>query len=97
MSVLTISEVCEENDLDEGAFSTYCENHHITEDYEEHIKAFTESYIGEYNTFLEYATEHFNDTQNVPEHLTSYIDYKKYAEDLRHSYWETDGYVFLNN
>lgn len=96
MSALTIAEVCEENDLNEDAFSAYCYNHHITEDYEEHIKSFTESYLGEWGSFLDYATAHFNDTQDVPDYLANYIDYEAYARDLRHDYWETDGHIFLS-
>lgn len=89
-----ITELCEEYGIDEQAFILYCDNHHITMEHEDHINEFMNSYVGQWYNFLEFATMHFNDTMDIPDHLSDYIDYEAYARDLQHEYWEEQGYIF---
>ena len=90
-----ITELCEEHGIDEWAFKLYCDNHHITKGHEDHVDEFRDSYLGHYDNFLEFATEMFDATMEVPDHLIGYIDYEAYARDMIHSYWEEQGYVFF--
>lgn len=94
--------VCEAHDLDDDAFTAWCDNFHITSDYEEQVDAYTDSYAGCYDTFLSYAEEMFDDTMEVPDHLSAYIDYEKFARDLQYDYWTHEDsahgvvYIFRN-
>ena len=58
---------------------------------------FEEAYQGEYETFLAYATEVFDElyAQSIPENLRYYIDYEAFARDLEaEGYFIEDGHVF---
>jgi antirestriction protein len=88
--------LCQDHGIDHEAFAVYCDNHHITSDYESEVAGFIDSYRGEYRNFLKFAEQLFDETMEVPDHLAMYIDYEAYARDLQHSYWETNGYVFFN-
>lgn len=46
------------------------------------VEGFEESYRGEYDSKLDFATELFDECMDVPNHLANYIDYEKYANDL---------------
>lgn len=46
------------------------------------IEGFEESYRGEWESELDFATERFDETMEVPEHLVRYIDYEQYAYEL---------------
>lgn len=88
--------VCEEYDIDEDAFTAWCDNFHITSAYEDEVTNFQDSYCGCYDTFQSYAEEVFDDTMDVPDHLSAYIDYDKFARDLQYDYWtheDTTNYV----
>ena len=50
------------------------------------LEHFGESFCGAYSSFKEYAEQLFDDTMEVPEHLTSYIDYDAFAYDLKMDY-----------
>lgn len=95
-----IHEVCEEHDLDDYAFTAWCDNFHITSNYEDEVQDFANAYMGYYDEFVRFAEQVFDDCMSVPEHLAYYIDYDKYARDLQHDYWtHEDGhgvYVFRN-
>lgn len=94
--------VCEEYNMDEDAFLAWCDNFHITSNYEEQVDAYMDSYAGCYDTFLTYAEELFDDTMSVPDHLSAYIDYEKFARDLQYDYWTHEDnahgvvYIFRN-
>jgi antirestriction protein len=91
-----IANLCEEHGIDEHAFNLYCGNHHITKNHEDHVDSFIDSYRGCYDNFLDFATQLFDETMDVPDHLAFYIDYEAWARDLSHDYWEELGHVFLS-
>lgn len=91
-----IEVLCSDHGIDHGAFLVYCDNNHITSDFESEVSNFIDAYQGQYDNFLEFATQIFDDTQEVPDHLRFYIDYEAWARDLSHDYWETNGYVFFS-
>ena len=95
----TVQDLCDEHGLDIDAVAVYCDNLHISaDDFPDHVDNFVDAYRGCYDTFLDFATELFNDTMEVPDHLAHYIDYDKWANDLLlgGDYWEHMGYVFAN-
>lgn len=56
-----------------------------------------DNYQGQHNTDKDFAEEfadQVGDTQSVPEHMRSYIDYEAYARDLMHDYYEIDGHYW---
>jgi antirestriction protein len=47
-------------------------------------------YVGQYSTFQDYAEQLANDCdllRDMPQHLTHYFDYEKWAADLEHDYY----------
>ena len=54
----------------------------------EDLEHFEESFCGAYSSFKEYAEQLFDDTMEVPEHLTSYINYDAFSRDLSFDYHE---------
>jgi antirestriction protein len=66
----------------------------------EDLEHFEESYQGEHDTFLDFATNIFDECylHEVPESISSYIDYDKFARDLGYDYHAVDSsggvYVF---
>lgn len=92
-----LSSIAEEHGLDEGAVIAYCDNYHISaQDFPDHVSDFLHVYNGWWDDFLDFATEVFDDTMDVPDYLVHYIDYEAFARDLKHDYWEHDGHVFRN-
>jgi antirestriction protein len=69
----------------------------------EDLEHFEESYQGEHDSFLDYATNMFDECylHDVPESVVSYIDYEKFARDLNHDYNSVDStngvFVFSSN
>lgn len=58
---------------------------------------FEDAYLGEYDSFLDYATEIFDElyAHSIPESLRTYIDYAAFARDLdAEGYFIEDGHVF---
>ncbi len=55
------------------------------------LDEFEEAYCGKHDSFLDYATELFDDCYafEIPENLRYYIDYEKFARDLLYGgeYW----------
>lgn len=52
-----------------------------------------DNYVGQYNTFQDYAEQYADDTAlfaDVPEHLTYYFDMAAFARDLEHDYYHDD-------
>lgn len=92
-------ELCEEHGLDHDAVIVYCDNLHISaHEFADNINNYVNAYQGYWDNFVDFATQLFDDTQDVPEHLASYIDYEAFARDLLMGgdYWEHQGYVFSN-
>ncbi len=59
-----------------------------------------DSYNGMYEDLLEFATQLFDDCyiSEIPKNLRGYIDYQKFADDLRYDYLITEsGAVFCKN
>jgi hypothetical protein len=61
-----------------------------------------ESFCGFHNSFTSFAADFFDDLylHEIPKHLQNYIDYEKFANDLRYDgyFWvEEHGMVFNNN
>ena len=68
-----------------------------TDDLEYAKTHFEDAYAGEYNSFLDYATELFDElyAHSIPEGLRIYIDYAAFARDLNaEGYFIEDGHVF---
>jgi antirestriction protein len=57
---------------------------------------FEEAYYGHHRSFETFAEELFDVfyADDIPDHLKTYIDYEKFARDLKYDYWEENGYVF---
>ena len=92
----------EEQEFDDNeweAFGDYLENQHENEMMEydaQTITNFRDAYRGWWQTFQEFVAQTFEETNDIPEHLTNYIDYKAVARDWEHDYWYSDnGHVFL--
>lgn len=101
----TILAVCENYKIDEDAFLAWCDNLHINSNYEDEVEAFTDYYVGCYDSFLTFATGLFDDTMFIPDEIAGYIDYEAWARDLiiAGDYWTHDDpahgvvYVFANH
>ena len=58
---------------------------------------FEEAYQGEFDSFLDYTTQTFDElyAHSIPEYLRYYINYEAFARDLEaEGYWIEDGHVF---
>ena len=76
------------------AFSIY---YNDVSDLETAQSCFEDAYQGEYDSFLDYATEIFDElyVHGIPENLRRYIDYDAFARDLEaEGYFIEDGHVF---
>lgn len=58
---------------------------------------FNDKYIGECDNFEDYAEERFDECEECPIHLRSYIDMEAYARDIEHGYCHVDGHLFYNH
>jgi antirestriction protein len=60
-------------------------------DFNSALESFEDAYVGKYDSFLDYATEIFDElyAHALPEQITFYIDYAAFARDL-----EIEGYSF---
>ena len=89
--VIEVAEKIEEEGFDK--INAFLEVYSI-----EDLDNFEESYCGEWNSFQEYAEDYFDSCYEVPDYLTYYIDYKKFANDLSYDHHEVDastGGVFI--
>lgn len=76
------------------AFAIYYNN---VDDLESAKTNFEDAYAGEYDSFLDYATETFDElyAHSIPEGLRIYIDYTAFARDLdAEGYFIEDRHVF---
>ena len=82
------------------AFRIFLDNQHrdIDENWQEYEDEFTDSYVGKFDTDLEFAEHIVDDTMmliGVPEEVARYFDYESYGRDLLHGdYWTTDNYYY---
>lgn len=90
-TILSIADALEEYG---EAFVTFYNNEG---DLETAKSNFEEAYQGKYDTFLDYATETFDElyAQSIPENLRCYIDYLAFARDLEaEGYYIEAGHIF---
>lgn len=82
------------------AFKIFLDNQHrdIEENWREYEDEFKDSYVGKFDTDLEFAEHLVDDTMmliGVPQVIARYFDYEAYARDLLHGdYWTTDNYYY---
>lgn len=62
----------------QDAFMAYLENVNENADYDE----FEQNYCGEWGSKQEFAEETFNECFDVPDNISYYIDYEKFARDI---------------
>jgi len=95
--------VClEEMGEDTGMICAYYENIATVSDIDlrELIDEAEGCYEGEYDSYTEFAeqlVDNIGYLDNMPENIRYYFDYEKFGRDLRHDYWEQNGYYFRNN
>ena len=93
-SLDTIVSIVEQLTEHGEAFGIYYNN---VDDLESAKTHFEDAYAGEYDSFLDYATETFDElyAHSIPEGLRIYIDYAAFARDLdAEGYFIEDGHVF---
>jgi hypothetical protein len=67
------------------------------------INYHNDNYIGEAICFDDFAVNYFDEHYQhlIPEHLQSYIDYDKFADELRNEFFAievgTDTHIYRNN
>lgn len=83
------------------AFIHYLDNEHsgMNDAYDASVvERFENDWLGQWDSFLDFVTEKFNDSNDIPTHLESYIDYKAIERDWVHNYWvSVEGHVFINS
>ncbi len=90
-TVVSIVEAWEEHG---DAFAVY---YNDVDDLETAISCFEDAYQCEYDSFLDYPTQTFDElyAHSIPENLRHYIDYQAFARDLEaEGYYIEDGHVF---
>ena len=92
----------EEMGEDVGMVCAYYENIATVSDIDLQglINEAEESYYGSYESYTELAESIVDEggmLDDMPEGLRYYFDYEKFGRDLRHDYWEQNGYYFRNN
>lgn len=97
----TYETVARDADIDPEAFEAFCLNQHIkTEECADYVEAFTDGYIGQFESEADYAEYYYNETTNLfrlPSVLIRHIDWQGvWDSELRHDFYETDGYYFRN-
>lgn len=65
--------------------------------YKEALNKYEGAYMGQYNSFKDFAEQLFDETNEVPEHLANYIDYDYVASEYKHDYIMHDGHIFSRN
>lgn len=93
-------EVADEYGYPAEAFIAYCDNHHIKpEDAEDAIDGFHESYIDEFPSHASFVRQYMfeRDEWNLPDYIVNHVDWNAvFEQELRHDFWESDGYYFAN-
>lgn len=98
---ITYESVAERADIDPEAFEAYCDNQHITaEDSAEAIVDFINAYVGQFDSEAEYAEYYYNENEDIyrlPTAILRHIDWDEVWEcELRHDFYEINGYYFQN-
>lgn len=98
---ITYESVAERADIDPEAFAAYCENQYITpEDSEDNVSDFMEAYIGQWESEEDFTRDHYEEDGTligIPSEIISHIDWQGvWDSDLRHYYYEINGYYFRN-
>jgi len=65
----------------------------------ENLDYFEDAYNGEWSDFDSFAENFFDELYGhlVPEAISSYIDYEKFANDLKYDYTINNNFVFSRN
>ena len=83
------------------AFFIWCEDANKDfnkEDADSLVSAFTNDYIGQYDSEEDYAEEYIREIQDLSDFVLQYFNYAQYATDLFYSgYWFKDGFVFYRS
>lgn len=61
------------------------------------LESYEDAYHGYYDTFQDFVRELFDETNEIPSHLESYIDYEAVERDYRFDFSFHDGHVFSNH
>lgn len=80
-----------DNDIDATAFEAYMS---LGNDLEYAMDNFNEAYYGRWNNELEFCEQLFDEINEIPAHLASYIDYERVTSDYMYEYTFVDGYMF---
>ena len=69
------------------------------QDFKEVVDRFQNAYYGEWNTFREFTEHMFDECElpNIPEEYHNYISYDYVHNTLKHSYYFSNGHVFLTD
>lgn len=80
-----------DDNIDAAAFEVYI---NLVNDLEYAMKNFDEAYQGKWHSESEFCEQLFYDINEIPDHLASYIDYKKVTSDYMYEHTFVDGYMF---
>lgn len=98
----TISEIASEHDVDADALWAYVENMGITDmvntDWDETISNFQDAYMGYYGSHTDFGWEIMEEScADIPDWVVSHIDWDSVWHcELRHDFFEENGYYFRN-
>ena len=80
-----------DNNIDAASFEAYMS---LGNDLEYAIKNFDEAYQGKWNSEREFCEYLFDETNEIPSNLTSYIDYERVSRDYMYDHTFVHGYMF---
>lgn len=88
-------------DIDPEAFEAFCRNQHIkAEDCADAVQDFMDSYIGEWRDEAEFTQQYYAENENIyrlPSAILNHIDWQSvWDSELRHDFYEINGYYFRN-
>jgi antirestriction protein len=92
--------IAEDRGLEVSAFILYCDNQHIdAEDAEDAVDAFQNDFIGDFESDAKFAEYHADEEGlDIPDLVRPHIDWADVFHcELRHDYYELNGYYFRNN
>lgn len=89
------------SETQQEAFFVWCED--ASKDFDKEnaddlVSAFSDDYIGQYDSEEDYAEEYIRETQELSDFVLQYFNYAQYATDLFcGGYWFKDGFVFCRS
>lgn len=98
-------ETARNEDIDPEAFEAFCRNQHISaEDCADAVQDFMDAYMGEWEDEATFTQSFYEDggllnpfTTGIPSEILSHIDWQGvWDSELRHHYYEINGYYFRN-